>query len=102
VRTLYRRMAELGVGYQRLEAESGVKESTFKAWRCRNSITPKSIQAALSVVGLRALPVPRPDILPADLLAELHAIGERHGVPIPIVQMIMVAADRTPAKVGQC
>lgn len=100
VRELYRRMAELGVGYQRLEAESGVKESTFKAWRCRNSITPKSIQAALRVVKLRALPVPRPDILPADLLAELYAIGERHGIPLPIAEFIMVATDRTPAEVG--
>lgn len=77
-------MGEMGINYGRLEAESGVKESTFKAWRVRNACGTNSIQAALRVVKLRALPVPSPDILPAALLAELHAIGERHGVPLPI------------------
>lgn len=94
VRALYRRMGELGVGYQQLEQESGVKICTFKAWRCRNSISPPSIQATLAAVGLRALPVPGEAILPPDLLADLQAIAARHGVPLPIAELVMVAADR--------
>lgn len=94
VRALYAQMRKMGVTYDQLAAESKVKRSTFVAWRRLNSVTPCNLQATLRVVKLHALPIPRPDVLPAKLLAELHAIGERHGVPLPIAELAMVAAAR--------
>lgn len=94
VRALYARMRDVGMTYDQLEVKSGVKKTTFKAWRGFNSVTPGNLQATLRAVGLFALPTPRPEILPAALLEELRAIGERHGVPLPIAELVMVAADR--------
>ena len=95
VRALYERMAERRVTYKQLTEASGVKASAFKAWRCTNAPGATSVQAALNAVGLQALPLPRPDILPAALASELGAIGKRHGVPLPIAELMMVAAGRT-------
>ncbi|MGN6515901.1 MAG: hypothetical protein ACTHLR_08675 [Rhizomicrobium sp.] len=94
VRALYRRMAEQGVSYNELAARSGVNRSTTKAWRTHNSPGTNAIQATLNSVGLLALPIPRLDILPADLAADLQAIGERHGIPAPVAELMIVAAQR--------
>lgn len=94
VRALYARMRDVGMTYDQLQAKSGVKRSTSKAWRRHNSVTPGNLQATLRAVGLLAIPVPCAAVLPPDILAELHAIGERHGVPLPIAEFVMVAASR--------
>jgi hypothetical protein len=94
VRALYRRMGELGDTYEQLGAASRVKKSCSKAWRTSNAPGTDSVQAALNAVGLQALPVPRIEILPEPLAAELRAIGERHGIPNPIAELAIVAAAR--------
>lgn len=97
VRALYRAMAEKGVTYDQLVARSGVSKSRAKAWRTDNSPGVNAIQATLNVVGLQALPVPsRLDILPPALAADLEAIGARHGMPAPIAELMMVAAEQRP------
>jgi transcriptional regulator with XRE-family HTH domain len=97
VRALYRAMAEKGVTYDQLAARSGVKKSRAKAWRSDNSPGINAIQATLNVVGLQALPVPgRLDVLPPALAADLEAVGARHGIPAPIAELMMVAADQSP------
>ena len=96
-RELYRRMGERRVTYRQLEAASGVKQSCFKAWRTSNAPGTNSIQAALNAVGLQALPVPRANVLPDGLLADLQAVGTRHGVPLPLAELVAVAAERRAA-----
>lgn len=95
-RALYARMGQCRTTYQDVEAASGVKKSTFKAFRTTNAPGTNSIQAVLNAVGLQALCVPSIDILPAPLAAELRALGERHGIPVPIAEMVIVAASRLP------
>lgn len=88
-------MAERGVTYDQLAARSGVKRSTFKAYRTSNAPGTQAIQATLNVVGLQALPVPRLDILPRAMAEELEAIGKRHGIAPPVAELMMIAADAT-------
>ncbi|AKM10038.1 hypothetical protein AB433_08705 [Croceicoccus naphthovorans] len=102
VRALFKSMREKSVTYKQLSAASGVKISTFKAWRHHNSITPRSIQAALSAVDLRALPVPFLETLPSPLAEKLREIGDKHGIEPPISQLVMLAADAPKMRAGQC
>lgn len=97
MRSLYARMAECRVSYVELAARSGVKESTFKSYRTSNAPGVDNIQAVLNAVGLMALPVPDRTILPPALLADLEEAGRRHGVPLPIKELVMVAASREQA-----
>jgi hypothetical protein len=90
-------MAELGVTYDQLAERSGVKRSCSKAWRRSNSPGTNAIQATLKAVGLQALPIPRLSVLPAPLADELEAIGKRHGIAVPVAELMIVAAQRTPS-----
>lgn len=92
-------MREHGVTYDRLEWESGVLRSTFKAWRTNNRPGLDTIEAALGVFRYSVLPVPPADSLPAELRADLEAVAAKHGTKtLPVLEFIASAVNRRPTE----
>ena len=86
---VFAEMRRQHVTYDELEWRSGVLRSTFKAWRTHNRPGLESIEAALGALGWHVLPVPKPEILPGNVRADLEALAFRYGrEELPCLEMI--------------
>lgn len=80
VRLAFAEMARQGINYDTMEIRSGVIRATLKAWRYKNVPTLQNIEACLNVLGFDFIPIPRAEILPPEVVAELKPIAERLGL----------------------
>jgi hypothetical protein len=92
-KAVFAEMQRQAVTYDELEFRSGVLRSTFKAWRTNNRPGLDTIEAALGALGWHVLPVPRPEVLPPQLRADLEAVAAKHCTSLPCVEFIAIAAS---------
>jgi hypothetical protein len=91
-KVVFAEMQRQGMTYLDIEWKSGVLVSTLKAWRKQNRPGLETIEATLGALGWSVLPVPRPDILPPELRADLASLAERHGLStLPCLEFISAA-----------
>ncbi|CAO4164906.1 hypothetical protein IHEIED_00461 [Methylorubrum populi] len=79
VKLVFAEMKRQNVKYDVVEDRSGVLRTTIKAWRHKNAPGLTSIEAVLGSLGWYFVPVPRAEVLPEDMRADLAAVAERHG-----------------------
>ena len=83
VKLVFAEMKRQNMTYSRVEERSGVLRCTLKAWRHKNAPGLTSIEAVLGSLGWDFVPVPRAEILPEAMHAELAEIAKRYGQTMP-------------------
>lgn len=83
VKLVFAEMQRQNITYDRVEDRSGVLRSTLKAWRHKNAPGLTSIEAVLGSLGWDFVPIPRAEVLPDAMRADLAAVAERHGQSLP-------------------
>lgn len=77
VKLVFAEMARQGFTYDEVEERSGVLRPTLKAWRYKNAPSLQNIEAVFGVLGFDFVPIPRPAVLPREVVAELQPIADR-------------------------
>ena len=95
-RLVFAEMQSQGVTYGELEHRSGVLISTIKAWRTDNSPGLASLAAALGALGWAYVPVPRKDMLPAWLAAELERLQAEWDREEPLLHQLLASSCLAP------
>jgi len=80
VKLVFAEMARQGFTYDEVEERSGVLRPTLKAWRYKNAPSLQNIEAVFGVLGFDFVPIPRPAVLPREVVAELQPIADRLGL----------------------
>jgi hypothetical protein len=101
-------MKRQAVTYDWVEWRSGVLRSTLKAWRNNNRPGMDSIEAVLGSLGWSLVPVPKADVIPARLRADLEEVARKHSLEtLPALELIAgcvgygwrhTLADRAPSR----
>jgi len=79
VKLVFAEMKRQNVKYDLVEERSGVLRTTVKAWRHKNAPGLTLIEAVLGSLGWDFVPVPRAEVLPEAMRADLAEVAERHG-----------------------
>jgi hypothetical protein len=83
VKLVFAEMARLQFTYDEVEAGSGVRRASMKAWRKKNRPALESLQAVLSFLGWDYVPVPALEALPPELAGEVVALARKLETSVP-------------------
>lgn len=83
VKLVFLEMSRRQVTYDQVEAASGIRRASLKAWRRRNRPSLESLEAVLSALGWGYVPVPALQTLPPELAGELTAMALKLGKSMP-------------------
>lgn len=89
-------MKRQGVTYDQLEWDSGVLRGTFKRWRVDSNPGLITIEATLGALGWALIPVPRQDMLPPALQAQLDAMAAEWQRETPLLHELLATVCRAP------
>lgn len=96
-RFAFSEMRRQRIGYAEIEHVSGVLTSTLKSWRVHSRPGIDTLEAVAGALGYTVLPVPRPDVLPTALRADLEEVAARHELAtLPCLEFIAAAVGRQP------
>jgi len=101
VKLVFAEMARQGFTYDEIEDRSGVIRATLKAWRYKNAPSLQNIEAVFGVLGFDFVPIPRADVLPPEVIAELQPIADRLGLSMAatvraLVEIVAGVHSRLP------
>lgn len=89
-------MKRQGVTYDLLEHLSGVLRGTFKRWRVDSNPGLITIEATLGALGWALIPVPRMNMLPPALQAQLDAMAVEWQGETPLLHELLATVCRAP------
>lgn len=96
-RFYFQQMRDQRISYREMEACSGVLTCTIKATRNENTPGINTSDAILGVLGFTLIPVPLPERLSPELLADLQEVADRHGVDSDLrTELIAACVARHP------
>lgn len=96
-RVVFGEMHAQGVTYFEMESRAGVLASTIKSWRNEKNPGLLALTAVYGALGLSLVPVPRLDMLPADLRANLDEIAAEFASSTQALGAVISAAAEWPA-----
>jgi hypothetical protein len=90
-------MREQGRLLDDIAEASGVRRASVKSWRNRSYPGLDSLEACLASLGWTLSPVPRIEVLPDDIAADLARIAAKMKIAMPEVfsALIEIAAGQT-------
>lgn len=98
-KVVFAEMQRQGVTYDQLEWDSGVLRSTFKAWRKDKNPGLITLEAVMGALGWSVVAVPRQDMLPPALQAQLDAMASEWQREVPLLHELLATVCRAPLAV---
>ncbi len=90
VKLVFAEMQRQGFTYDEMAWVSGVQRAALKAWRVKNYPSLRAVEAVFGALGYDFCPIPRAEVIPPEIVAELKPIAERLKITLPEASRFLV------------